>query len=82
MPAFVLDVFGGKQMPVVYGSILTAWSAAGIAGPQIVAWLKDHVAQQAASASFLVGAGFLMLGLILSRTLSNEPLNESTGRIR
>jgi len=33
MPSFVLDVFGGKMMPIVYGAILTAWSAAGIAGP-------------------------------------------------
>ncbi len=73
MPAFVLDVFGVKRMPVVYGSILTAWSAAGIVGPQIVAWLKDHYAQQAGLMSFLMGAGFLLLGLALSWTLTDDP---------
>ncbi len=73
MPSFVLDVFGGNRMPLVYGSILTAWSAAGIVGPQIVAWLKDHYAQQAGPVSFLVGAGFLIIGLALSGYLSDKP---------
>ena len=73
MPSFVLDVFGGKRMPWVYGSILTAWSAAGIVGPQIVAWLKDHYAQQAGPVSFLVGAGFLIIGLALSGYVTDEP---------
>lgn len=73
MPSFVLDVFGGVRMPWVYGCILTAWSAAGIVGPQIVAWMKDNYAQQAGSVSFLVGAGFLILGLALSGYLSDEP---------
>ena len=31
-----VDVFGAKLMPVVYGTILTAWSAAGVVGPQMV----------------------------------------------
>lgn len=74
MPSFILDVFGSARMPVVYGMILTAWSAAGIVGPQIVAWMKDHYAQQAGSVSFLVGAGFLILGLAISSALSNEPI--------
>lgn len=73
MPSFILDVFGSRRMPLVYGAILTAWSAAGIVGPQIAAWLKDHDAQQAGSASFLAGAGFLILGLALSRNLSDKP---------
>ncbi|MEI6167447.1 MAG: OFA family MFS transporter [bacterium] len=73
MPAFVLDVFGGMRMPLVYGTILTAWSAAGMVGPQIVAWLKDHYAQQAGPVSFLVGAGFLILGLALSSGLTDQP---------
>lgn len=28
MPAFILDVFGARLMPAVYGSILTAWRQA------------------------------------------------------
>jgi len=70
MPSFILDVFGAGRMPQVYGVILTAWSAAGIVGPQIVAFLKDHDAEHAATHSFYIGAGFLAVGLFLSFLLS------------
>jgi OFA family oxalate/formate antiporter-like MFS transporter len=66
MPAFILDVFGPRRMAQAYGVILTAWSAGGVVGPQIVAFLKDHYAEHAASHSFFVGAGFLAVGLALS----------------
>ena len=72
MPSFVLDVFGNQRMPVVYGAILTAWSVAGIVGPQMVAWLKDHHPQNAASLAFYVGAAFLLAGLIFSCFISNK----------
>jgi OFA family oxalate/formate antiporter-like MFS transporter len=73
MPAFILDVFGPRRMPQAYGAILTAWSAGGVVGPQIVAFLKDHYAAHAASHSFFVGAGFLAVGLLLSLSLRQEP---------
>ena len=77
MPSFVLDVFGGKRMAAVYGVILTAWSAAGIAGPQIFALIKDAFGtntESAATWSFVTGAAFLAVGLGLSLFLSNKPL--------
>jgi MFS transporter, OFA family, oxalate/formate antiporter len=74
MPSFVLDVFGSRLMPVVYGTILTAWSAAGIVGPQIVAVLKDRFAARAGFYSFAAGAAFLTLGLLLSLALSNHAM--------
>ena len=42
MPPMVIDVYGQKRMSRVYGIILTAWSAAGILGPMMVASLKDN----------------------------------------
>lgn len=71
MPSFVLDVFGPKLMPVVYGSILTAWGFAGIVGPQIVAFLKDNFANQAAQYTFLSASVLLLFGLILALKLNN-----------
>ena len=62
MPAFIGDVFGPKLMAAVYGAILTAWSAAGVVGPQIVAVLKDRVPERASTLSFAIGAGFLAVG--------------------
>lgn len=72
MPSFVLDVFGHKQMPVVYGSILTAWGLAGIVGPQIVAFLKDNYVGQSAQYTFIAASVLLLLGLSITFVLSNE----------
>ncbi len=71
MPAFVLDVFGKWLMATVYGTILTAWSAAGIVGPQLVAFLTDRCPDRASTWSFASGAAFLALGLVLSIFLKN-----------
>lgn len=71
VPSFVLDVFGARQMPVVYGAILTAWGCGGIAGPQIAAFLKDSFAEQAARYTFVTAAVFLFCGLLLSFALNN-----------
>jgi len=73
MPAFIGDVSGPKLMAAVYGAILTAWSVAGVVGPQLVAVLKDRLPERAATLSFAVGAGFLALGLLLSLLLSDKP---------
>lgn len=73
MPSFILDVFGARLMPVVYGCILTAWSAAGIVGPQLVAMIRDAWPQQAGRYAFLAGAGFVALGFAASFLLSNRP---------
>lgn len=76
MPSFILDRFGARLMPAVYGAILTAWSAAGIAGPQLVALLKDsYPAGRAATFSFALGAGFLLTGLLLTLLLPSAPKN-------
>lgn len=72
MPSFVLDVFGQKLMPVVYGAILTAWGCGGIVGPQIVAFLKDNFASEAAQYTFISASGLLLLGLIITFALNNQ----------
>jgi OFA family oxalate/formate antiporter-like MFS transporter len=72
MPSFVLDTFGPKLMPVMYGTILTAWGCGGIVGPQIVAFLKDNYAKQAAQYTFTTASALLMLGLLITFALSNK----------
>jgi len=69
MPSFVLDEFGPVKMPMVYGAILTAWSAGGIVGPQLVAFLNDHYANHVARYVFLGNAAVLLLGLALTGLL-------------
>jgi MFS family permease len=40
-PAYLKDLFGTFQVGAIHGRLLTAWSAAGIAGPLIVNGLLD-----------------------------------------
>jgi OFA family oxalate/formate antiporter-like MFS transporter len=72
MPSYVADVFGPKLMPIVYGTILTAWGFAGVAGPQIVAYFKDNYAEVAAKYTFIVGAALLGAGLAVALVLNNK----------
>lgn len=78
MPSFVLDVFGAKLMPIVYGAILTAWGCAGITGPQIVAYLKDNYPAQATQYTFVLGAVLLFLGLVITFMLNNKKYQPAT----
>ena len=64
MPSFVLDVFGTKRMSTIYGTILTAWAAAGICGPLYVGHLKDQYPDRAVMYCFLIGIFMLGLGYV------------------
>jgi len=72
MPSFVTTVFGSKMMAVVYGAILTAWSAAGIVGPQVVAYIKDTAGSKAASYSFMFAVALMIIGLVFSLMASDK----------
>jgi len=72
MPSFVLDVFGAKMMPTVYGVILTAWSAAGIVGPQFVGIIKDKFPAMASTYTFYAAAGILLIGFIFTFLIGND----------
>jgi len=77
MPAFILDVFGAKTHAVVYGTVLTAWSAAGIVGPQMVAFLKDMKSPaDAAYWTFILGACVLTFGFLVTLIGSNKPFEK------
>jgi hypothetical protein len=53
-------------MSRLYGVILTAWSAAGILGPMMIASLKDSYPDRAIVYSFLLGIFVLGVGFIFS----------------
>ena len=73
MPAFVHDRFGGGAMAAAYGAMLTAWSAAGLAGPQLVAFLKDRAPAQATAWSFGLTAAFLLAGAGIALAIKDRP---------
>ncbi|MBP2655305.1 MAG: yhjX 1 [Firmicutes bacterium] len=41
IPAFLSDLFGTKELSAIHGKILSAWAAAGVVGPFLVAWVKE-----------------------------------------
>lgn len=71
-PSLVADAFGSAQMPVVYGALLTAWSAAGLVGPQLVAYFRDYHAQAAAAYAFQCAIAVLAVGLAAALALSGR----------
>jgi len=66
MPATISELFGQGKMTVIYGVVLTAWSAGGVIGPQITAFIKDKVPERASTLSFIVGAAFVAVGFAVS----------------
>ena len=42
IPAFLADIFGPQNVGAIHGAVLTAWSAAAIAGPVIITQLSDR----------------------------------------
>src|SRR5229473_1830537 len=41
MPAFAADYFGTKDIGSIYGLMLTAWGAAGVVGPTLIAQVRQ-----------------------------------------
>lgn len=64
LPAFIGDLFGTRQLAAIHGLLLTAWSMAGIAGPMIVAYVKDSTGSY--DVSFHIFAGLLVVAFLTS----------------
>ncbi|MBA2439412.1 MAG: OFA family MFS transporter, partial [Thermoleophilaceae bacterium] len=45
MPAFAADYFGSANVGRIYGLMLTAWSAAGVAGPLLISKIRDSTGE-------------------------------------
>jgi MFS family permease len=66
IPAYLRDLFGTYQVAAIHGRLLTAWSAAGVAGPVLVNYLREYqVAQGIAPASAYNVTMYLMAGLLV-----------------
>ncbi|OZM56609.1 MFS transporter [Lottiidibacillus patelloidae] len=70
IPAYIGDLFGTKQLGAIHGYILTAWAAAGLAGPMFAAWMKDTTGSYATSLTFF--AGLFVVALIVSLVIRKD----------
>lgn len=72
IPAYLRDMFGYYQVGAIHGRLLTAWAAAGIAGPLIV---NTVVESQAAAGNegpdLYTVSMFIMVGLLALGLLAN-----------
>lgn len=59
IPAYLKDLFGQLEVGAIHGRLLTAWSAAGVAGPLIVNGIAD-----ARSAQGVTGAALYLPSLV------------------
>src|SRR5579871_4901004 len=83
IPAFLADMFGTDNVGAIHGALLTAWSAAAVAGPVIITELSDRAKAALAPGESRVHiydqplevlAGMLAVGFVL--TLLVRPLKQ------
>ena len=72
VPAYLRDLFGTYQVGAIHGRLLTAWSAAGVAGPLIINGVLDT---QGTPGQLVAGnyrpALFIMVGLLAIGFIAN-----------
>ena len=80
VPAYLRDLFGTQQVGAIHGVLLTAWSAAGVAGPVLVNYIRqsqlDHGVAKADAYSVVIYimAGLLVVGFVCN--LMIKPVTE------
>lgn len=81
VPAYLADIFGTQMVGAIHGRLLTAWSAAGIVGPVVIAAVRENQLAAGVAKSLVYDrtlylmAGLLLLGLICN--LLVRPVDES-----
>jgi MFS family permease len=80
IPAYLADLFGTQYVGAIHGRLLTAWSTAGILGPQLVNNIREYqIAHgipnaQAYNVTMYVLAGLLVIGFLCN--LAVRPVDE------
>ena len=80
IPAYLRDLFGTLNVGAIHGRLLTAWSAAGVAGPVLVNYIRQYqITHGVAKADAYSTTVYIMAGLLVIGFLCNllvRPLNE------
>jgi MFS family permease len=82
IPAYLRDLFGTFQVGAIHGRLLTAWSAAGIAGPLIINGVLDMA--EGEPGELVAGdyrpALFIMVGLLAVGFVANLLVKPVAGK--
>lgn len=61
LPAYLGDLFGTKELSAIHGYTLTAWGAAGVAGPMLISEIVERTGSYVMA--FYIVTGALVVGL-------------------
>ena len=81
VPAYLADIFGTQMVGAIHGRLLTAWSAAGIIGPFLIAAIRQAQIDSGVARTLVydrtlyIMAVLLLLGLICNALV--KPVKES-----
>jgi MFS family permease len=70
VPAYLADLFGTQMVGAIHGRLLTAWATAGVLGPVLVNYMREHQLalglprEQAYNQTLYILAGMLVVGLV------------------
>jgi MFS family permease len=82
IPAYLADIFGTQMVGAIHGRLLTAWSAAGIIGPVLIANLREAQLNAGVPKNLVydntlyILAGLLVVGFICN--LMIKPVDPKT----
>ena len=77
IPAYIGDIFGTKELAAIHGYILTAWALAGLAGPIIIAYIKDTSGSYSSTLYVFVGLFFMALVTSVFMLINIKKINKS-----
>ena len=70
VPAYLADLFGTQMVGAIHGRLLTAWATAGVLGPVLVNYMREHQLalglprEQVYNQTLYILAGMLMVGFL------------------
>lgn len=70
IPAYIGDIFGTKQLGAIHGYILTAWSAAGLAGPLIIS--KVYEITSSYTMTLYIFVAMFIVALVISLLIRTD----------
>jgi MFS family permease len=73
IPAYLSDIFGTQYVGAIHGRLLTAWSAAGVAGPVLINYIRQYQLDRGAAPSSAYNLTmYLMAGLLVVGFFCNQ----------
>src|SRR3954470_4018987 len=84
MPAFAADYFGPKNVGPIYGLMLTAWGCASVAGPGMIAYMRQTTGSYQGALHVIAGvmAVSALVPILVSRPRSGVADSQGrTGRL-